>query len=236
MAAEAKPKVLIVYYTFTKQTGLVVEALADRFAERGCDVTRAAIEFTDARHGKKFSKLPMRFPVIKIVSMLPAQLRRKTGAVGIPPEAQDGDHDLVVFGSPTWWLTTNMPVRSYLESPAAKTVLDGKPFAAASVSRRYWKGNIKGIRMLGVRNGGRWIDETHFLAAGGQVRSMLSWLSFMFFGGPRGHFLGIPLPPPNLKPDFEEQAKSFADSLVESVIRKPVADAEVPTQPVHDER
>ena len=229
MDGETKPKVLIVYYTFTQQTGRVVEAMAERFTEHGCDVTRAAIEFTDPRHGKKFSKLPMRFPVVKIVSMLPSQLRRKTGEIGIPAEAQDGDYDLVVFGSPTWWLTTNMPVRSYLESPAAKTTLDGRPFAAASVSRRYWKGNIKGIRKLGERNGGTWVDETHFLAAGGQVMSMLSWLAFMFFGGPRGHFLGIPLPKPNLKPDYEAQARGFVDGVVDQVFHQPAAAS--PTTP-----
>ena len=169
MNAETKPRVLIVYYTFTKQTGLVVEAMAKQFAERGCDVTTALLEFTDPHHGKKFSTLPMHWPVVKIVSMLPAQARRKTGEIGIPPEAQAGDYDLVVFGSPTWWLTTNMPVRSYLESPAAKQVLDGKPFAAASISRRYWKGNINGIRTLGERSGGTWVDQTHFVAAGNQV-------------------------------------------------------------------
>ena len=221
MNTQAKPRVLIVYYTFTKQTGLVVQAMSDRFTEQGCDVTQAPIEFTDPHYGKRFSKLPMRYPVMKIVSMLPAQVRRKSAEIGIPNEAQDGDYDLVVFGSPTWWLTTNMPVRSYLESPAAKNVLDGKPFAAASVSRRYWKGNIKGIRKLGERNGGRWIGETHFLAEGNQVMSMLSWLAFMFFGGPRGHFLGIPLPKPNLQPSYEDQAHSFADGLVDAVVRQP---------------
>lgn len=215
------PNVLIVYYTFTKQTGLVVQAMAKRFTEHGCEVTQAAIEFTDPRHGKKFSKLPMHWPVVKIVSLLPSQLRRKTGEIGIPSEAQEGDYDLVVFGSPTWWLTTNMPIRSYLESPAAKKVLEGKPFAATSVSRRYYRGNLKGIRTMGERSGGRWVDESHFVATGNQVMSMLSWLAFMFFGGPRRHFLGIPLPKPNLKPDYEQQARAFVDGLVESALRRP---------------
>ena len=223
MNGETKPRVLIVLYTFTGQTGLVTDVIVDRFTERGCDVTRAAIEFTDPRHGKKFSELPMHRPVLKLFSMLPPQLRRRTGEIGIPPEARDRDYDLVVFGSPTWWLTTNMPVRSYLESPVAKKILDGKPFAAASVSRRYWKGNIKGIRTWGERNGGTWIGETHFVAAGGQVESMLSWLLFMFFGGPRGHFLGIKLPAPNLEPGYEEQARSFADTVLDRVVGAPAA-------------
>jgi hypothetical protein len=54
----------------------------------------------------------------------------------IPPEAASGAYDLVVIASPTWWLQTSMPIRSYLESPEANTVLSGKAFACASVSRR----------------------------------------------------------------------------------------------------
>ena len=131
MSTNTKPRVLIVYYTFTRQTGMVVDAMADALTERGCDVTKALLEFTDPDHGKPFSALPMRWPIWHITGMLVPQRRRKTGEIGIPPEAQQGDYDLVVFGSPTWWLTTCMPVRSYLESPAAKAVLDGKPFAGA---------------------------------------------------------------------------------------------------------
>ena len=93
----------------------------------------------------------MPWPIWHIVGMLPAQRRRKTGEITIPAAAQHGDYDLVVFGSPTWWLTTCMPVRSYLHSAAAKAVLDGKLFAAVSVSRRYYKGNLGDIKSSASR-------------------------------------------------------------------------------------
>ena len=167
-----------------------------------------------------FSEVPMRLPAIHIVMLL-AQRRRKTGEIRIPREAQEGDYDLVVIGSPTWWLTTNMPIRSYLESSAAAKILDGKPFAAFSVSRRYWKGNMKDVRKLGEANGGRWVGQTHFLAAGGQVRSMLSWLGYMKHGEAAERVLGMKMPPPNLKPDFEQQARSFIDEVVDRASRSP---------------
>src|SRR5262245_41365386 len=119
--------VLFVYYSFTNQTRSVANTMADVLRARGCDVTEAALEFTDEHYGKRFSKLPMSWPVAKIVGMLPAQLRRKTGKVVIPPEATSGEYDLVVIGSPTWWLTTCMPVRSYLHDRASMPVLAGKP-------------------------------------------------------------------------------------------------------------
>ena len=116
-----------------------------------------------------------------------------------------------------------MPVRSYLKSSAAESVLDGKPFAAFSVSRRYWKGNMKDVRKLGEGNGGRWLGETHFTAAGGQVRSMLSWLAYMKRGEPRERILGVKMPAPNLKPDFEQQARSFIDRVAARTAERRVA-------------
>ncbi len=113
-------------------------------------------------------------PDPQLGSILPAQLRHKTGEIRIPPEAQTGDYDLVLLASPTWWFQTSMPIRSYLASPGAMTVLSGKPFACASISRRYYSINLRQMKKLGERNGGRSIDKTHFVVAGGQVKSMLS--------------------------------------------------------------
>ena len=218
-----KPKALIVYYTLTKQAGRVADAMASALESRGCEVTKALIEFTDERWVPKLSQFPMKRPFPQIVSILPAQLRHKTGEIRTPPEAQAGDYDLVLFASPTWWFQTSMPVRSYLSSPAAKAILDGKPFATASISRRYYSINLRQQRKLAEKNGGRFVDKTHFVVAGGQVKSMLSWLGYMKHGEAQERVFGLKMPPPNLKPDFEEQARSFVDGLADGVLRRPLA-------------
>ena len=227
-----RPRVLFVYYSFTKQTEMVVDVMADELTARGCDVTKAALEFPDARYGGRFSKLPMPWPIWHIVTMLVPQRRRKTGAIGIPPEAQQGDYDLVVFGSPTWWLTTCMPVRSYLHSPAAKAVLDRKPFAAVSVSRRYYKGNLGDIEKLGEQAGGTWVGGTHFVSDGNQVMSMASWLVFMRTNEPKRHYFGVPLPRPNLKAQYAEQAKGYADELADQAFGSSTAVGSAESSPV----
>ena len=164
----------------------------------------------------------MKRPMAQIATILPAQARHKTGEIRIPPEAQAGDYDLVLIASPTWWFQTCMPIRSYLESPAAREILDGKPFATVSVSRRYYSVNLGQQRKLGEKNGGRFTDKTHFVAAGGQIKSMLSWLGYMKHGEPQQRVMGLKMPAPNLKPDFDEQARAFADGLVDGVLQ-PVA-------------
>ena len=221
MDSETKPKVLIVYFTLTKQSGRVADAMAAEVTARGYDVTKASIEFTDERWVPKLSQFPMTRPIPQIASILPAQLRHQTGEIRIPPEAQSGDYDLIVLASPTWWFQTSMPIRSYLESPAAVAVLSGKPFACASISRRYYSINLGQQKKLAEKNGGRMIAKTHFVVAGGQVKSMLSWLGYMRLGKPKERAMGMQLPPPNLKPDFEQQAREFIDRVLDRAFGRP---------------
>ena len=210
-------KVLIVYYTLSKQVGRVVDVMASHLEQQGYEATKALIEFTDERYLPKLSQFPMTRPMLQIPVILPAQLRHKTGEIVVPPEAEGGDYDLVFLASPTWWFQTSMPIRSYLETSGAKTALDGKPFACISVSRRYYRMNLNQQKELGEKNGGHFIDKTHFVVAGGQVKSMLSWLGYMKHGEPQERVFGLKMPPPNLKPDFEEQARTFVDEVTGQV-------------------
>ena len=223
MTTNGKPRVLFVYYSFTQQTRRVADTMADVLRERGFDVTEAAIEFTDTHYGKRFSKHPMSRPITQILGMLPAQARRKTASIRIPPEASESSYDLVVVGSPTWWLTTCMPVRTYMHDPAAQRVLDGKPFATFSASRRYYKGNLKTVRELGEKSGGKFIDATHFVADGNQVMSMWSWLAFMRHNTEKKRSLGVRLPKPNLQVGFEKQATSFINGVADKVFTESAA-------------
>ena len=125
MVDQPRPRVLIVYYTFSKQTERVADVVASTLDGRGADVSKARIELTDPRWAKRFEKVPMRFPMLKIVGMLPAQVRQATGEIRIPLEAQWGDYDLIIIGSPTWWFRLSLPMRSYLRSSVARKVFRG---------------------------------------------------------------------------------------------------------------
>jgi menaquinone-dependent protoporphyrinogen IX oxidase len=200
---ETRPRVLFVYFTYTQQSLRVAEAMADVLRGRGCDVRLAAIELTDSRYAERFTRFPLRHPYGDIFGMMPAQLRGATGEIQIPDEATDGDYDLVVIGSPTWWLRTSVPVRSFLKSDAGGRVLKDTRFAAYVVCRRYWGFNLKSVRKLGTERGGTYVDGIHFSFAGGQVRSLL---------------LGVKIPPTNLQPGYLEQARSFATELADDLV------------------
>ena len=212
-----KQRVLFVYYTHTKQAERVAEAMAEVLQGRGCDVSVAAIEFTDPRYLEAFSRFPFRHAVFDILPLLWPQLRRQTGQIAIPAAAREGDYDLVCFGSPTWFLTTNMPLRSYLKSDVAGKVLAGKRFAAYVVCRRYWSVNLNEVKKLAAAQGASYVDGTKFQYEGGQIRSLLALLSYFGKGEMRERSFGITIPPTNLKPDFGDQAATFANELVDSL-------------------
>ena len=82
-----------------------------------------------ARYAEGFSRLPLQHAFLDILGMFPAQLRRATGRIRVPDEVREGDYDFVCIGSPTWWLTTCMPIRTFMTSETVGLLLNRKRFA-----------------------------------------------------------------------------------------------------------
>ncbi|HEX3347418.1 MAG TPA: hypothetical protein VHS58_04870 [Acetobacteraceae bacterium] len=58
---------------------------------------------------------------------------------------------------------------------------------------------------------------SHFVHAGGQIRSLLSLFSYLAKGENRDRYLGVKIPSNDLLPDYREQAHAFASSLASSI-------------------
>jgi hypothetical protein len=202
---------LVVFYTYTRQTQLVAEAMAEVLTDQGCEVKQAAIELTDGRYADRFDRFPL--PFRKLVGMLPAQARHAIGEIRVPDEVSEGAYDLVCIGSPTWWLTACLPMRSFLKSPQAGPLLSGNRFTVFVVCRRYWRGSTRTVRKLGTGLGGSYIDGIHFKFAGGQVRSLVALISYLRTGRMRDRLWGVKIPPTNLAPEQILAARSFAQGL-----------------------
>jgi hypothetical protein len=216
MSATA-PRVLFVYYTVSQQTLRVVEAMTDTLRKRGCDVQHARIEFTDARYAERFSRFPFRHPYLLVAGMLSPQLRHATGQIRVPDTAREGNYDLICIGSPTWWLNPCMPIRSFMDSDLAETLLAGKRFAAIVVCHRYWKNNLATVKKLGIKHGGKFVNGIHFVAAGGPIGSMLALMSYFGTGVIKDRYFGLKIPPANLQPSYVKEAQAFADELVDGL-------------------
>jgi menaquinone-dependent protoporphyrinogen IX oxidase len=212
-----KPSALIVYFTYTQQALKVAEVMAETFRTRGWEVNLAKIELTDKRWADRFTRTPLKHPYGDVLGMFPAQLRGATGEIVIPEEAKRDDYDLVCIGSPTWFFKPSVPIRSYLKSEEAGRVLDGTPFAIYVVCRRYWSINMKGVKKLATKRGGKYIDNLHFVYAGKQVRSFLAMMNNFKYGENREKYLGVKIPPTNLQVGYHEQAQAFANQLADGL-------------------
>jgi hypothetical protein len=218
MDPTTKPQVLFVYYSYTQQTQRIVEAMADVLRGRGCDAHLGAIEFIEPRYAERFKTFPMPHPFREVLGMIPAELRRRTGKIGIPDVVGEREYDLVCIGSPTWWLSTSVPIRSFLESETAAKVLAGKPFATTVACRRYYGHNLRTVEKLGTERGGTFVDGIHFSYQGGQIRSLLSLISYLGSGEYRERYLGVKIPPTNLQDYHLEQARTFAGQLADRLV------------------
>src|SRR5450432_1325993 len=210
-----RPRILFIYFTVSQQTLRVVEVMTETLRKRGCDVRHARIEFTDPRYADRFSRFPFKHPYLLVAGMLLPQLRHATGQIRVPDTVREGDYDLVCIGSPTWWLNPCMPIRSFMQSELAGTVFAGKPFAAIVVCHRYWKNNLATVKALGIKNGGKFVNGIHFVAAGGPIGSMLALMGYLATGEVQERYLGVKLPRQNLQPSFAGEAQAFAGELAD---------------------
>jgi hypothetical protein len=148
-------------------------------------------------------------------SVFKAQGRAETGEIRTPDEVRNDTYDLIIFGSPTWWRTISMPLRSFLESKEAGPLLDGTPYAVVTLCRRYWRENHEAVRELADGRGGRFVDSIHFEYPGGQVRSMLSLTSYLGSGEYKDRYLGVKIPKTNITAGQVDQARTFAGRLAD---------------------
>ena len=74
-----RPRVLLLYYTYTGQALKVLEAVGEVLRARGREVCTAKVEFPDSRYADRFSRFPMRKVWPDMLSILPAQTRHATG-------------------------------------------------------------------------------------------------------------------------------------------------------------
>ena len=168
MATAVNKRVLFVSFTYTQQARRVTEAMTDTLEAGGCDVTTAKIELADKRWPKNFSKFPMNNGFTDVLRMLPAQMRKATREIKVPNVVTTGHFDLVIIGSPTWWLTTSIQIRSFLRSPAADTALTDAALSSFVACRRSWGFNHRTVQRLGRERG--WASSMLVLFDAGPIQ------------------------------------------------------------------
>lgn len=205
-----KPRVLILYYSFTNQTRRVAEAMGEVFTDLDCDVVLCNIEFVDEHYR---IERPFRPVIGKLLSWFLPQVLGRTGAVHVPDQILDGKYDLICLGSPTWWLNPAMPVVSFLESSSAGRLLADRRFAVFTVCRKLWWNNMRRVKKLARKQGATFVDGAAFCFQGNQIQSALSFISYMKHDTNQDRFWGVKIYRFGVPDEGIKRAKEFAREL-----------------------
>lgn len=139
-AKTARPRVLLLYYSFSGQTVGVLNRLGAGLKEQGIEVVIEKIRPLE----------PLRFPIGTIFStikmMLTTFLRRRV-AIDELSRAVHGKFELIILAGPTWSYNPSGPVLSLMDRDGRK-LFKGQTVLPLISCRGYWRLHWIGLRRL----------------------------------------------------------------------------------------
>lgn len=143
-------RVLIIYYSFSSQTHLLVQRFASGLTEGGVEVVMERLHPVD--------KMP--FPFMSTLSLLRAMTTsffRKRIPIKDPVNLPDGHWDLVVLSGPTWSYNPSGPVLAFLDRYGESHFKDKDVLPLISC-RAYWQINYSCIKKILIKGGARVLE------------------------------------------------------------------------------
>jgi len=147
-------QVLLIYYSFSGQTGVLLNRLAAGLKEQGIEVFYEKLK--PVRH--------LRFPVGSIFRtylMMFATFLRKRVPIQDLSEKCSQEYDLIILAGPTWSYNPSGPILSFLDRDG-KDVLDGREVLPIISCRGYWKAHWWGLRRLLAKCGAHYANMIAF--------------------------------------------------------------------------
>ncbi len=137
-AMPEKPRVLVLYYSFSGQTIGLLHRLADGLKFRGAEVVMERLRPVE----------PLRFPVGTFSStlrmMLATCFRPRVAIEELSADSR-GPFDLVILAGPTWSYNPSGPVLAFLDRDGRR-LLAGRPVLPLISCRGYWRWHWQGLR------------------------------------------------------------------------------------------
>lgn len=142
-----KPKVLIVYYSFSAQTSSLVHRLGAGLESQGVSLVWERLT------PLKMRKFPIGSIPATVLMMLTTLFRRRVPIRALSPSSQDS-YDLIILAGPTWSYNPSGPVLSFLDRDGRAVLKDQQVLPLISC-RGYWRMHWFTLRwqlgMLGAR-------------------------------------------------------------------------------------
>jgi hypothetical protein len=197
-------RVLVIHYSQTGQLSSVARSIAAPLeASANIEVVYEELRPVHA--------YPFPWPFVRFINTFP-EAAHQVGCELEPLSIHcDQDFDLVILAYQVWFLAPSIPVEAFLQSGAARQLLENKPLVTVIACRNMWLMAQEKVKAHLERIGANHIGNIALCDAAGTAASFLStplWL----LSGNKGPFpMGIPAA--GIAPEEIENACRFGDAL-----------------------
>ena len=151
---EKSPKILFLYYSFSGQTGVLVNRMAAGLKEQGVEVFFEKLK--PVKH--------LRFPtsgIIKTYAMMFATFVRTRVPIKELSSKCRQDFALIILSGPTWSYNPSGPILAFLDRDGTEILGDRNVLPLISC-RGYWGFHWKGLRKMLIRCGANVVNVMAF--------------------------------------------------------------------------
>jgi hypothetical protein len=192
--------VLVIYFTQTGQLSSAVRATLQPL-ENDPEIT---IHYEQLKPARTF---PYPWTYMEFFDVFPETVH------GVPTQLEpysfdpDKNYDLVVIAYQPWFLSVCIPVNSFLQSPEAKKVLEGKKVITVIACRNMWLNAQEKMKAKLIGLKAELAGNITFVDKSANLVSLITVLAFVL-GGVKDRFLGI-FPKYGVKEDDLRVAPSY---------------------------
>lgn len=200
--------VLVINYS---QTGQLAEITAQVVAP-----LRAAGHQVHVETLVPVTAFPWPWPIVDFVDAFPECVQLDAPPLRPLSIPADRDFDLVILTYQVWYLSPALPMTAFLQSPAGRRLIAGKPVITLVACRNMWLSAQETMQRLIAEAGGQLRDHLAFTDQGPALATFLTTPRWVLTGR-RDRWLG--LPPAGVAPEEIHKAGRFGRALANALER-----------------
>jgi len=200
-------KVLVLYYTQSGQLLHILESLLRPLVKQtNIEVTYEAIQTE--------SPFPFPWSVMSFLDVMPESVLEVPAPIKQPSFSPDDKYDLVILAYQPWYLSTSIPISSFLQSEYAQ-VLKNTPVITVNGSRNLWLMAHEKIKTHLTRIGATLVMNIPFIDRAANSATVITTPLWMLSG--KKELIPF-LPKAGVSEDDINQASAFGEIILEYLL------------------
>jgi hypothetical protein len=206
-------RVLVVHYSQTGQLNDIVASVIRPLQQSAnIDVTSLPL--------KPVQPYPFPWPFWRFFNTFPECVYEDPDPIELLPLAADAEFDLIILAYTVWFVSPSLPTMAFLQSPAARRLIRGKPLITLIGCRNMWLMAQERVKIKIEELGGHLIDNIALVDLAHMAATFISTPMWMLTGK-RGPFLNGTVPRAGVPFDEIARASRFGEAIARQLPERP---------------